>query len=302
MHLERDRRARGRVSIWLEAHCHWILILPCVLIIAVIVLYPILYTIHMSLHSWFISATTNPRFVGLANFLRMFTADDRFFGALKVTVYFTGISVLIEMILGVGLAQFFNREFFGKSLARSLMILPIASTPVAISLVWRNMYDPVRGIVNYFLAFLHLPGMAWLKDPHTVIPSLILIDVWQWTPLVMLIALAGMTALPLDPYEAAVIDGASPWQLFRYITLPLVRPSIVVAAIFRFIDSVKTFDVIFVTSEGGPGLASQILNLYAFDQGFRYFHMGYASAILAVLFFAILAVSYSLIQLRRHGL
>lgn len=290
------------MSIWLDAHCHWILILPCVLVIAVVIVYPILYTFHMSLHSWFISATTKPKFVGLENFVKIFTADERFFSALKVTIYFTGISVLIEVILGIGLAQFFNRDFFGKSFARSLMILPIASTPVAISLVWRNMYDPVRGIANYFLSLLHLPQFVWLKDPYTVIPSLILVDVWQWTPLVMLIALAGMTALPLDPYEAAVIDGASAWQLFRYITLPLIKPSIVVATIFRFIDSVKTFDMIYVTSEGGPGVASQILNLYAFDQGFRYFHMGYASSLLVVLFFGILAVSYFLIQLRRYRL
>ncbi|MBW1699326.1 MAG: sugar ABC transporter permease [Deltaproteobacteria bacterium] len=293
---------KEKLSIWFDTYCHWILILPCVIVIAAVIIYPVIYTLNMSFHSWFISATTKPKFIALANYFKMFTGDERFVNAFKVTVYFTGVSVFIELVLGVGLAQFFNREFFGKSFARSLMILPVASTPVAISLVWRNMYDPTRGIVNYFLSLFNISELQWLKDPITVIPSLIIIDVWQWTPLVMLIALAGMTALPLEPYEAAIIDGASPWQIFRHITLPLIRPSIVVAAIFRFIDSVKTFDMIFVTSEGGPGVASQILNLYIFDQGFRYFHMGYASSLLVVLFFGILAISFVLIQVRRFGL
>ncbi len=191
------------------------------------------------------------------------------------------------------------REFIGKGIARTLLILPVAGTPVALALVWRHMYNPTNGIFTWFAEVLQLPPQRWLADAITVIPSLILFDVWQWTPLIMLITLAGLVSLPADIYEAAQIDGASPWQAFWRITLPLVRPTVVAAAMLRFMDSVKTFDQIYGTTQGGPGIASQTLNLYVFDQAFQYLHFGYASALLIVLFFVILAGNVVLASVRR---
>jgi len=285
------------LSRWVDQHISWFFILPAVLFLTAVVAFPVVYTIGLSLFRWS-GAATPPTWVGPGNYADIFAGDAGFQNALFVTAYFTGVSVLIEVTLGVGLAQLLNREFIGKGIARTLLILPVAGTPVALALVWRHMYNPSNGIFTWFAEILHLPPQRWLADATTVIPSLILFDVWQWTPLIMLITLAGLVSLPSDIYEAAQIDGASPWQAFWRITLPLVRPAIVAAAMLRFMDSVKTFDQIYVTTQGGPGIASQTLNLYVFDQAFQYLHFGYASALLIVLFFIILAGNVVLVSLR----
>lgn len=287
---------------WVERHISWFFILPAVLFLAGAVAFPVLYTAAMSLSKWSGAAAQSPVWVGFRNYADVFAGDPGFRNALFVTVYFTGLSVAIEVMLGVGLAQLLNREFVGKGAARTLLMLPVAGTPVALALVWRHMYNPSNGIFTWFAEVLRLPPQRWLADAMTVVPSLILFDVWQWTPLIMLITLAGMVSLPSDFYEAAQIDGASPWQAFWRITLPLVRPTIVAAAMLRFMDSVKTFDQIYVTTQGGPGIASQTLNLFVFDQAFQYLHFGYASALLIVLFFVILAGNLVLVSVRRGQL
>jgi multiple sugar transport system permease protein len=285
------------LSRWVDQHISWFFILPAVLFLAAVVAFPVVYTIGLSLFRWS-GAATPPAWIGSGNYADIFAGDPGFRNALFVTAYFTGVSVLIEVSLGVGLAQLLNREFIGKGIARTLLILPVAGTPVALALIWRHMYNPSNGIFTWFAEILGLAPQRWLADATTVIPSLILFDVWQWTPLIMLITLAGLISLPSDIYEAAQIDGASPWQVFWRITLPLVRPAIVAAAMLRFMDSVKTFDQIYVTTQGGPGIASQTLNLYVFDQAFQYLHFGYASALLIVLFIIILAGNVVLVSLR----
>ena len=285
------------LSQWVDRQISWFFVLPAVFFLAAVAAFPVVYTIGLSLFNWS-GAAAPPAWIGLRNYGDVFTGDPGFRNALFVTAYFTGVSVLIEVALGIGLAQLLNREFVGKGIARTLLILPVAGTPVALALVWRHMYNPSNGIFTWVVEVLRLPAQRWLADATTVVPSLILFDVWQWTPLIMLITLAGLVSLPSDIYEAAQIDGASPWQCFWRITLPLVRPSIVAAAMLRFMDSVKTFDQIYVTTQGGPGIASQTLNLYVFDQAFQYLHFGYASALLVVLFFIILAGNVVLVSLR----
>jgi multiple sugar transport system permease protein len=289
--------ARIGLSRWVDRHISWFFVLPAVFFLAAVVAFPVVYTIGLSLFRWS-GAATPAAWIGLRNYADVLAGDPGFRNALFVTVYFTGVSVLVEVTLGIGLAQLLNREFIGKGLVRTLLILPVAGTPVALGLVWRHMYNPSNGIFTWFAEILGLPPQRWLADATTVVPSLILFDVWQWTPLIMLITLAGLVSLPSDIYEAAQIDGASPWQTFWRITLPLVRPAIVAAAMLRFMDSVKTFDQIYVTTQGGPGIASQTLNLYVFDQAFQYLHFGYASALLIVLFFIILAGNMVLVSLR----
>lgn len=297
-HTGRSGRGAG-LGRWAERRASWFFVLPAVLFLTAVVAFPVLYTAGLSLFRWSGAATTPPLWTGLGNYAEVFAGDPGFRNALFVTLYFTGVSVLIEVGLGVGLAQFLNREFVGKGVARTLLILPVAGTPVALALVWRHMYNPSNGIFVWFAELLHLPPQRWLADASTVLPSLILFDVWQWTPLVMLIALAGLVSLSSDFYEAAQIDGATAWQVFWRITLPLIRPTVVAAAMLRFMDSVKTFDQIYVTTQGGPGIASQTLNLYVFDQAFQYLHFGYASALLVVLFFVILAGNLVLVSIRR---
>jgi multiple sugar transport system permease protein len=175
----------------------------------------------------------------------------------------------------------------------------MVATPVAISLVWLMMYDPATGVLGFALRSVGLPAIAWTSDPRWVIPSLVLVDVWQWTPLVALICMAGLAGLPSGPYEAATIDGASRWQTFWHITMPLLRPTIVVALLFRTIDTLKNFDTIWVISGGGPAFASETLNIYVYKMAFEYLNVGYASALLVIFFAIVLGTSLFLIKLRR---
>jgi multiple sugar transport system permease protein len=277
----------------------WGFVLPALTVLAVTVIFPVVYTAVMSLTRWSASSLHAPQWVGAANYAQITLDDARFWHALLVTGYFSGVAVTVEVILGVALAQFLNRPFAAKGLVQTLLLLPVAGTPAALALVWRNMYNPSYGILNWFLASIGLPPQRWLFGPQSAVPSLILMDVWQWTPFVALIVLTAMMALPADPLEAAIVDGASPWQVFWMVTLPMVRPSIMAAAILRLIDALKTFDQIFITTQGGPGTASQTLVLYIFDQAFRYFNFGYASALIMVLVAVILGSNMVLIRWRR---
>lgn len=278
----------GRKS-FVERYAKYIFTSPALIFILLMVIIPFGYTVYMSFMEWFATSQTPPHFIGLDNYLRAMLNDPRHIESIVRTFGFTITGVMIEIVLGVALALLFNREFFGKGFIRSLFVLPMMATPVAISMVFVMMYSPTLGVFNYFLSLIGVPPQTWLADSSMVMPSLLVIDVWQWTPLVMLLVMAGLSALPEEPYEAARIDGGSPWQLFVFITLPLLRPTLIVAALFRAIDSLKTYDIIYSTTAGGPGTASETLNLYIFNTGLFYFHMGYASA-LAIIFLIITLV------------
>jgi len=261
--------------------------------------FPVLYTLYMSVHSWFASSLTSPEFVGLANFRRAFLDDERFRNAVWLTVYFTALATVLQLVLGVALALLLNRPFRGKGLVRSIFLLPMVATPVAIALVWMMMYNPTLGVMNYLVGLAGLGPYKWVSNATIVVPALAVVDTWEWTPLITLITLAGLATLPLEPYESALIDGASAAQMFWRITLPLLRPTIIVALLFRAIDCLKTFDIIYVMTQGGPGFASETLNVYTFQVGLFYFHIGYASSLLVILFALVLGVSLVLIKVRR---
>jgi multiple sugar transport system permease protein len=187
-----------------------------------------------------------------------------------------------------------------RGFLRGLFILPMMATPVAIALVWTMMFHPQLGILNYLLSLVGLPPQLWVFHPATVIPSLVLVETWQWTPLVMLIVLGGLAAIPAEPYESALIDGATRWQTFRYISLPLIMPFLVIASMIRMIDAVKSFDIIFAITQGGPGSASETINLYLYSVAFVYYDVGYASAIVVVFFALIVALAAALLHLRQR--
>jgi len=297
----RNRMTGKSLTLWSDKYFDLLLITPAVLVLIALVVGPLIYTFYLSFHNWFISSVAGPRWAGVKNFVKIF-GDPHFFHSLKITGYFTFGALILQIIVGIGLAQFLNRPFKGRSLVRSVLVLPMASTPVAISLIWRLMLHPTLGIINYLLSVVGLNGQPWLSQRETVILALIVIDVWHWTPLIMLIALAGMTSVDPNLYEAGAIDGASRGRLFWHITLPLIQPAIVVASMLRFMDSIKTFDMIYVTTEGGPGTASRILNLYVFDQSFRYFRMGYASSLIILMTALIMGASLLMIRSRRAAL
>jgi multiple sugar transport system permease protein len=286
---------------FLERHFGRLLPLPAALSIAALIIFPLVFNIYMSLQAWFVSSTTPPAFVGLKNYLEIFGKDARFWNALWVTVKFTTVSVVLQLALGLAIAVYLHREFRGRGLVRTVMLLPMVSTPVAVALIWVVMFNPSLGILNYFLTCIGLKPLLWLGHPQTALPSLILMDTWKWTPFMVLILHSGLQSLPITPFEAARIDGASRWQTFRYVTLPLLRPSIAVSLIFRTMDSLKTFDTIYVMTEGGPNNATEILNIYTFQTGFKYFHIGYASALAVILVLFVFAVNLLLIKLRERS-
>ncbi len=275
-----------RMEGFVDHYARHILTVPVIVFILLMVIIPFAYTIYMSFHEWFATSQTPPRFIGIDNYIRALVTDQRHLEAIGRTFVFTGAGVAIELVLGTALALLFNREFMGKGLIRSLFVLPMMATPVAISMVFVMMYSPQLGVFNYFLSLVGIPPQTWLADRNLVLPCLLVIDIWQWTPLVMLLVMAGLSALPDEPFESARIDGASPWQALIYLTLPLIRPSIIVAALFRAIDSLKTYDIVYATTQGGPGTSSETVNVFIFTTGLFYFHMGYASA-LAVIFLVI---------------
>ena len=284
---------------WLERHARYVMPMPAVVGVLGMLAFPLAYTLYMSVQDWTISSTTAPTFVGLNNYVALFTSDARFLNSIKITFYYTLLGVTIQGFLGVTMALLFNRQFWGRGLFRTLAILPMVATPVAIALIFVMMYHPTLGVLNYFVTSLGLSPWTWTYASSTVIPALVLVDTWQWTPLIMLICLAGLASLPQEPYEAAMIDGASKAQMLWFITLPLLRPTIVTAVLFRMIDSLKSFDVIFVMTQGGPGGASDTINLYLFNTAFSYFRMGQASSMVVVFFAIILGMAILAARIRR---
>jgi len=277
---------------------YWPFVIPALVVVLAVIVFPWAFTIWMSLNEWKVGSSTT--FVGFANYLRL-PNDPRFVEAVAHTLVYTTLSVLLPLVFGTFAAVVFHMNFLGRGVLRAIFIMPMMATPVAIALVWTMMFHPQLGVLNYLLSLVGLPPQLWVFHPSTVIPSLVLVETWQWTPLVMLIVLGGIAAIPTEPYESAQLDGASLWQMFRYITLPLIAPFLFIAAMIRMIDAVKSFDIIFAITQGGPGSASETINLYLYSVAFTYYDLGYGSAIAVMLFLLIVALAALLLYLRKRA-
>jgi multiple sugar transport system permease protein len=271
---------------------------PAVITIIVVMAFPLVYVFRMSLQDWFMMSISPPYFVGMENYHRLLFADPRFLYSVLRTFFFVALAIPAQTVLGLGCGLVFNKQFLGRGLLRLIFILPMMATPVAIALVWVMIFHPMIGLARYPLDLIGLKFL-WIHSSQTVIPALVLVDTWQWTPLIMLIILGGLAAIPQEPYEAALVDGATRWQCFTHVTLPLLRPFIIVAILFRLIDCLKTFDIIYVMTQGGPGTASETINIYLFNTAFYWFHMGYASSMVVIFLAIILGFSLILIRVRR---
>jgi multiple sugar transport system permease protein len=279
-----------------EPPSYWPFIAPALIVVLAVIIFPWIYTIWMSLHEWKVGSP--PTFVGLANYIRL-PSDSRFIESIEHTLVYAALSVVLPLIFGTFAAVVFHVRFPMRGLLRGLFIMPMMATPVAIALVWTMMFHPQLGILNYLLSLVGIPPQLWVFHPATVIPSLVLVETWQWSPLVMLIVLGGLAAIPAEPYESAQLDGATRWQTFRYISLPLVMPFLFIAGMIRAIDALKSFDIIFAITQGGPGTASETINLYLYSTAFVYYDVGYASAIVVIFFALIVVLTGALLQLRR---
>lgn len=284
---------------WFDRNLKWIYTLPAVLFVLLMMLFPIIYTVRISFYEWSMSATTPPQWVGLSNYIALFK-DERFWHAVGSTFYFTIAALVFEVVLGIAIAVLLSRQFRGKNIVKTIFLLPMVATPVAMGLVWMLIYEPTIGVANLMLKSLGFKPLLWLASTSQVIPSLVIIDIWEWTPMIALIVMAGLATLPTDPYEAADVDGASRWTKFTSITLPLLRPTIIVAAMLRLIDVLKTFDIIYATTQGGPNFASETLNLYGYVLGFQYFKLGMASSLLVIFFAIVMALTLFMIWMRKR--
>jgi multiple sugar transport system permease protein len=273
-------------------------VLPALLVVGAVIIFPWTFTVWMSAFDWKIGSVAH--FVGFDNYTQLAT-NKRFLESILHTFYFTVLAVIFPLILGTIAALIFHREFPLRGMLRSIFTMPMMATPVAVALVWTMMFHPQQGVLNYLLSLVGLPPSLWVYSPTWVIPSLVLVEIWHWTPLIMLIVLGGLAALPTEPYESARLDGASEWQLFRYITLPLLAPFLIVAAVIRTIDALKAFDTIYVISQGGPGTASETINLYLYLQAFAFYNVGNASAVVVVFFVIILALALLLLHVREKA-
>ena len=291
--------ALARLGEWLERQDRWILPGPAIMLVVLMLAFPVGFNLYMSFHEWS-GGIQPPSFIGVDNYSRMLK-ESRFWEGIGRTAYFVILAVGSQLVLGVISALIFHKEFLGRGVARSIFMFPMIATPAAMALVWKMLLDPGIGALSYYIKAVGGPLMMWTADPQLVIPSLVMVDTWQWTPLVMIIVLAGLAALPREPYEAARVDGASSLQIFFYITLPLLRPVLMVAAMFRMIDAIKTFDIIMVITGGGPSYASETLNLFAFSEGLSYFHLGYGSTLLVALAVLVVSVALAFNRIRRGG-
>ncbi|MCQ9162657.1 MULTISPECIES: carbohydrate ABC transporter permease [unclassified Arthrobacter] len=289
-------------SDWANQHRKWLFASPAMIFVGLLIIFPLAWTVYLSLTDSHGSVRAPSDFIGLKNYLTVLSDTDRFWPAVGRTAYFTFTALAVEMVLGMAIALLLWRPFRGEKWVRVAILLPLVATPVAVGMMWRLIFDPNIGFANQMLGWVGIPPQPWLSGQYTALPTTIFMDIWQWTPMVVLILLAGLTSLSDEPDEAARVDGANAWQRFFYITLPLMMPTVIVAILLRSIDALKTFDILYATKGKGGGSFHEVetLNVYAYGLSFDYNEYGLASAVLIIFFLIIIAFMWILTR-RRKG-
>ena len=258
----------------------YLLVAPALVVLLTLSIYPLLYSISISLQQ----QTTSGVVWSLVHFKRL--ASDGFFQtALVHTVVYAAAALTCEFLLGLGLALLLNQRMRGRGLFRASLLVPMMLPTVVVGVVWRLLLHPNFGAINGTLKQIGIntENLTWTASPRLAFLAVIAVDVWQWTPFVFLVLLAGLQAIPQEPYEAALIDGSTRWQTFRHVTLPLLKPAILIVLLLRTMDLLRVFDQIFILTEGGPGFATEMISLYIYRTAFRFFDFGYAAAMSFVL-------------------
>jgi multiple sugar transport system permease protein len=257
-----------------------LLITPALVVLLSLSIYPLIYSITISLQT----ETAAGLKWGVSNFTRLIS-DAFFLTAMAHTFIYAAVALVFEFLIGLSLALLLNSQIRGRTLFRAALLVPMMLPTVVVGVVWRLMLNPNFGAINGTLkeVGVHTETLTWTASPKLALLSVIAVDVWQWTPFVFLVLLAGLQAIPQEPYEAALIDGSSRWQTFRYVTLPLLKPAILIALLLRTMDLLRVFDQIFILTEGGPGFATETISLYIYRTAFRFFDFGYAAAMSFVL-------------------
>jgi multiple sugar transport system permease protein len=255
-------------------------LLPSVAILLAVAAYPVAFGVWAGFHQWDWSIGQADRwtFIGFENYTHLLGSKE-FWNSIKVTVHFTVITVVIELAVGLGIALLLHHNVRGSWFFRSAVVFPLMVSDIVAAVIFSTLLDPTLGPLNYFISLFGLPGPNWVANPKLVILTLALVDTWWQTGNIILILLAGLTSIPQDRIDMASIDGASGWKMLLHITLPGLKPFILVALVFRTIDALRVFALAWAITKGGPSRATDVAQLYIFKQGIgQFFNMGYASA------------------------
>jgi len=271
-------------------------VIPALILLSLVTVYPLVYVFYLSLYRRLLIFDIS-RFVGFENYLFIFR-DDRFWNALKNTIYFTVTSVSLELLLGLFIAILLNRTFRFKGMMRAIILIPWAIPTVVSAKMWEWMYNTDFGVLNYLLGM----KINWLGSPFWAMNAAIFMDVWKTTPFVTILLMAGLQVIPQEIYRAARVDGAGIFAIFRKITLPLLKPVILVVLLFRTLDAFRVFDAIYVLTGGGPANTTETLSIYAYKVLFQTLQFGYGSALSVVIFLCIGSISIFYIRLLSKGI
>ena len=274
----------------------WCFLAPALLVLFLVTILPFVFLVATSFTPYDLTKPDSLRFVGSLNYTEL-VREDRFWNSVWVQARLSFWTVSLQLLIGLGLARLLHSRIRAVEWVRAGFIIPMVLPPVAVALMWRIFFTPDISVLNWLLGLAGLPQPAWLTHPTLALWAIIITDVWEWFPFVLLILLAAFQMMPEEPLEAASIDGASPWQVFRHIELPLLKPVLVVAGLFRLIDSMKAFPHIFIMTAGGPGVATEATNYYAYLQGFSYTFIGFSSAITVVMLAATFVLSLAIIRM-----
>lgn len=286
-----------------DAAFGFLIVLPSLIILLIFYVYPLIYATYMSFHFFDLAKPHAFRFVGLDNYLTILQ-EPEFLHALTNTLRYAGIAVPLELLFGTLLALALANIQFGRNLLRTALVIPMMLAPVAMGLMWKFMYNDEFGIINFLIKRSGLSDRPplWLADPALALYSVVVVDIWATTPLIILLMLAGLLSIPQEYYEAAWIDGAGLLAGFRHITLPMLRPVMLVAMLLRGMDAFRVFDVIFIMTKGGPAMKSDVLAFYTYRLAFTHRQIGEASATAWILTLILLTVGILLIRsMRRQG-
>lgn len=277
----------------------WAFLTPTLIFLAVTALFPLLYSVYLSFFRLKLNMPNQtPTFVGLNNYIKMFS-DTMLHTSTVNTLIFAFVSVALEVVLGLMIAMVICSDSMWSRVATSIFMIPMIMAPVAIGTLWRMMMDASTGVLNYFLSFAGVEKIQWLADPFMAKVSVLLVNVWQLTPWVTVICAAGLKALPQDCIQAALVDGATPRQIFWKIVLPLIKPVLVIVVMMRFTDAFKVFDTIYTMTNGGPGTATEMLPNFIYKQGLKYYDAGYAAALAIVFVLTMAFITLFFLRLRK---
>lgn len=280
-----------------------LLLLPTLLVITAVLIYPIAYGFFLSFFNYQMTVSPDRTLVWLANYGKLFEDSD-FRNSMRVTAQFTAMTVISELVIGLGIALLLTLEFPARALFRALVLLPLMVPPLVSGLLWRLMYDHELGVLSYFVRVLGGEPPVFLGDPRIALVAVSATEVWRATPFMVLVLLAALQSVPNDLHEAAQIDGAGAFDRFRSVTLPLILPVVLIALLFRTVDVLRTFDLVYLLTQGGPGTTTEVLSMFIYRYGFQSFDMGLTSAASMILFVLTLLVCivYLRLIMRRQAL